>query len=142
MTEYVSANKNTEAKAVMDLLKSFMFSDIKVAIDGGANYLAALALSTYTEYLGGLLSGTLTSHLGQNYTKFIQKYFDSEYMVLDSRLRKDGFNGLYEAVRSGLVHEYFMKAKGGVSAVATGSPIPLKWACLRSYQDTKTSICC
>jgi len=37
----------------------FMFDDIKVAIIGKANFLAALGLMEYTEVLGGFVTGNL-----------------------------------------------------------------------------------
>ena len=37
----------------------FIYHDIQAAIEGEANYLAALGLVVYTEFMGGLVSGTL-----------------------------------------------------------------------------------
>lgn len=37
----------------------FIYHDIQAAIDGNANYLAALGLVAYTEFIGGLINGTL-----------------------------------------------------------------------------------
>jgi hypothetical protein len=90
-----------------------MYEDIEVAINGNANYLAALGLSTYTENLGGLFQGDLENNLGRNYAKFIKCYFPKpEYDKVNSVLSHRG--GLYKVVRCGLVHEYFMKIQGTV----------------------------
>lgn len=94
----------------IDTVKDFTYKDIQVAIDGDANYLAALGLSTYTEILGGLYAGDLMNNLGDHYISFINAFFPSEYMTVNSKLVAAGFHkGLYTAVRSGLTHEYFIK---------------------------------
>ncbi len=46
-----------EREDKIDKLEKFMVKDIQAAIDGEANYLGALGLSTYTENLGGFLNG-------------------------------------------------------------------------------------
>ena len=99
----------------LDILKTFIDRDITVAINGDANYLAALGLCTYTEILGGLYSGDVVNNLGAHYFPFIKDFFPSEYIKVDANLKLNGFrNGLYEVVRSGLTHEYFIKTKSKV----------------------------
>ena len=99
----------------LDILKTFIDKDITVAINGNANYLAALGLCTYTEILGGLYSGDLINDLGKHYLQFIKDFFPQEYILVDTNLKQDGFcRGLYEVVRSGLTHEYFIKSKSKV----------------------------
>jgi hypothetical protein len=62
-----------DARWYLDTLYDFIDYDIKeVAIPGKANYLAALGLSAYTEILGGLYNGNLSSNLGIHYIKFIE----------------------------------------------------------------------
>lgn len=113
-----------DRKDKVDRLQKFMIKDIQAAIDGKANYLAALGLSTYTENLGGFLNGNFDKHNSAvNYTKFFS-YFPSSglYTTLDSTLKSSPLlEGLYKVVRCGLVHEYFMKAD---SQVTTGVPSP------------------
>ena len=75
----------------------------------------ALGLCTYTEILGGLYSGDVVNNLGAHYFPFIKDFFPSEHIKVDANLKLNGFrNGLYEVVRSGLTHEYFIKTKSKV----------------------------
>lgn len=82
-----------------------MFNDISNATDkAAANFLAALGLSVYTEVMGGLVTGELRSqHRARaNYEAFLN-YMGSPYLLLDKQV------GLYDRVRCGLAHEYFIK---------------------------------
>jgi hypothetical protein len=54
-----------EALNYLDVFREFVIkNDIPLAINGNANYLAALGLSVYTEILGGLYCGNLANTLG------------------------------------------------------------------------------
>jgi hypothetical protein len=64
---------HNQRKGILDKLRDFIVHDIQAAIDGKANYLAALGLSTYTENLGGFFNGDLEHNLGCNYIGFIRK---------------------------------------------------------------------
>jgi hypothetical protein len=82
-------------------VETFMFHDVEVCINGGANFAAALALNVYTDALGGLINGNLTAKgvSELNYTTFLKRmgYSDAECMKY------------YENVRCGLAHQYFIK---------------------------------
>jgi hypothetical protein len=119
------------SKEIVEFLgtfRNFVFHDIKSGIDGKANYLAALGLSVYTEHLGGLYGDF--DNLARNYTSFIKDYFDplyqkqernaanyinnhpSNFPKLMRRIKqKKPISGLYALIRSGLVHEFFMKGE-------------------------------
>jgi hypothetical protein len=102
----------SEAFNYLDTFREFVIvNDIPAAINGKANYLAALGLSNYTEIIGGLYSGDLSGNngLGLHYLKFIKDFFHSDYILVDNDLRNDGLKGLYSVVRCGLSHEYFIK---------------------------------
>ncbi|MGC1132361.1 MAG: hypothetical protein WA941_06035 [Nitrososphaeraceae archaeon] len=99
----------------LDTIRKYMFDDIQVAIDGKANYLAALGLSTYTENLGGLYCDDLQRGSGNHYISFINNYFPKCYGQVDNQLRATSKGSLYKIVRCGLVHEYFMKAESTVT---------------------------
>jgi hypothetical protein len=105
----------------MDTLQTFIFQDIEKAISVSANYLAALGLSTYTENLGGLYHGNLQTNLGKNYISFIEDYFPPCYKAVHNQLRLLHPDGLYKVVRSGLVHEYFMKVRSTVTIGSASS---------------------
>ena len=42
-----------------EVVRGFIFGDIQQGVDGRANYLAALGLVCYTEFMGGLARGKL-----------------------------------------------------------------------------------
>lgn len=83
--------------------------------------MAALGLCTYTEILGGLYYGDLLRDMGAHYIRFIKDFFPSEYITVDTNLRQNGFRGLYEVIRSGLTHEYFIKTTSKVEMDNTQS---------------------
>ena len=109
----------------MDTIRDYIFKDIQTAIDGNANYLAALGLATYTENLGGLYCGDLQGNLGDHYMSFINNYFHQCYGKVDIQLKASGITSrkhpMYEIVRSGLVHEYFMKTESIVTIGASNA---------------------
>lgn len=123
MTSTISLS---EALKFLDIFRDFVINqDLPAAINGQANYLAALGLSTYTEVLGGLYSGDLSSKRGElnkHYTSFIRDFFHPDYMKVNSNLMNDGLKGLYAAVRSGLTHEYFIKR---TSKIEMNNPTPM-----------------
>jgi 3-isopropylmalate/(R)-2-methylmalate dehydratase small subunit len=96
-----------------EIVEGFIFHDIQAAIDGKANYLAALGLVCYTEFLGGLARGTFSlrdnrcnfecffDRLGQGYKAFRQNH--------DAEAPERG--KVYHIYRCGLVHEYLIKIK-------------------------------
>lgn len=88
-----------------------MEHDIQSAIDGNANYLAALGLISYTEVTGGLIRGTLKKGGSRDNFEAFMAFFHKDYARVNSRMIKDKMSGLYYDVRCGLVHEYFMKGK-------------------------------
>jgi hypothetical protein len=109
-------NKN-EIKTKFDrYIKGFIFNDICHSIKAKTNFLTALGLLSYTEFLGGLISGNGGKNdysrknfyvaynlLGPDYITFdkqiCQKYKNSKGKPRD----------FYDLVRCGLVHEYFIK---------------------------------
>jgi hypothetical protein len=56
-------------------VEDYMFHDIEVCIKGNANFTVALALSVYTEVVGGLVNGSLTisGNSGRNYVTFLAR---------------------------------------------------------------------
>ena len=79
----------------MDVKRKYTFDDIQTAIDGKANYLAALGLTTYTENLGGLYCGNLRRGLGNSYISFINEYFPLCYKQVESQLKASSIGDLY-----------------------------------------------
>lgn len=92
-------------------IRGFMYNDISNATDkAAANFLVALGLSVYTEVMGGLVTGRLKKpgKASANYRAFL-KYMGPYYVQLDSKIN------LYNRVRCGLAHEYFIKGPGVVA---------------------------
>ena len=85
----------------------FMRADIDAAIRGKANYLAALGVVSYTEILGGLRTGKLglKNYSSSNFNAFLP-YLGKEYRDFAP---KD--INLFDLVRCGLVHNYFVKGR-------------------------------
>jgi hypothetical protein len=106
-------------KAILHIFDEYVFgfmrSDIDAAIRGKANYLAALGLASYTEVLGGLRTGDLGKRncSAANFKAFIP-YLGKDYEDLEKR----GID-IYDTVRCGLVHNYFIKGDSTVWMRAT-----------------------
>jgi len=83
----------------------FMRNDIDAAVRGNANFLAALGLVSYTEVLGGLVTGNVGKRgcAAENFRAFLP-YLGTDYQTFEAK----GVN-LYDTVRCGLVHQYFIK---------------------------------
>lgn len=98
----------------------FIFSDIERCIQARANYIVALALLSYTEYIGGLITGKLglKDQSGPNFREAL-KYFewngDKNYYknfkvnYKEDEKQKEKEADIYKIFRCGLVHEYFVK---------------------------------
>lgn len=86
-------------------VEEFMFNDIIACIRGNANYAAALALSVYTEVLGGLIRGTLEKHEDVDNLKFFLGRMGYS---------PDEVGKIYGLIRCGLVHQYFIKEESTV----------------------------
>jgi len=104
-------NSADRKKWLEKFVEQFMFHDVQVCIDGNANFAGALALSVYTDALGGLINGKLAeSGVSElNYTTFLERMGYSP-----AQAKK-----YYDAVRCGLAHQYFIK---GEHVVGTMTP--------------------
>src|SRR5208337_4728892 len=94
---------------------SSMCKDIEQCMVANANFLVALGLSSYTEIVGGLVTGNLRN-LGcskKNYEAFLN-YMGSDYVTLQNTI------DLYTRVRCGLVHEYFVKNTAATTVAMLG----------------------
>ena len=97
----------------------FIFHDLEYCIQARANYVVALALLSYTEYIGGLITGKLgmRDQSASNFRKALE-YFewngDANYYK-DFKVKYTDEQGqeseadIYTIFRCGLVHEYFVK---------------------------------
>ena len=100
---------NQTQKAILHAFDEHVFgsmrSELDAAIRGRAANLAALGLVTYTEFLGGIATGELgrQSCSGNNFRAFL-RYLGSDYEQLAQR----GVD-IYERVRCGLAHQYWIK---------------------------------
>ena len=95
-----------------------MVNDLASAIHSGSNFLAALGLAAYTEVCGRQIV------FGGNPRKTYDTCFNGflDYMglgeILDWKIVFQGHpKKLKEAVRNGLVHEYFFRAHRGAAAM-------------------------
>jgi len=105
---------NESQKAILHLFDEHIFGVMRTELDwalrGGAANLAALGLVAYTEFLGGILTGDLGRRdaSGSNFRAFLP-YLGADYVALARR----GVD-IYERVRSGLAHEYFIKGESTI----------------------------
>ena len=112
---------NKQIKEYFDkFIFGFIFNDIENCIKAKANYTVALALLSYTEFLGGLINGTLglqgksreqfnkaLEFFEWNGDKNYYKNFKARFRDLDF-IQKEA--DIYLLFRCGLAHEYFVKA--------------------------------
>jgi hypothetical protein len=107
-----------------EIFFNLMYQELERCIKNDIRYVAALALLSYTEYIGGLISGNLglKDKSKDNFYEALM-YFPQEYRTIDANLKieyvdekgaKCTDEGIYSLVRCGVVHEYFLKG------VATG----------------------
>lgn len=92
----------------------FMYAGIEATISKKeSRYTCALVLSTYTEIMGGLVTGNLKKEYGEsrkNYEAFLP-YLGEKYVELDNIIKtqyQDRLRDLYSAVRSKLVHQFML----------------------------------
>ena len=114
-----------KVRAFIQKIEAFMVNDIQAAIEGKANFLAALGLLDYTEILGGIVSGNLIKppegwSKEDNFKVFLP-YLDTTYQSSNKQPYQDLNNHLkklnksiYGKVRSGLVHQYLLSQTGEI----------------------------
>ena len=100
-------------------IQGSIYRDIERCIEAEASHVVALALLSYTEFIGGLISGNLgkKGHSEKNFKKALE-FFPDKYKIINSSIQlKYAEKGtqvtrntsIYEIFRCGLVHEYFIK---------------------------------
>jgi len=107
------------ADFIYTYIQGFIYNDIERCIKAKANYVVALALLSYTEFIGGLISGNLGKNglAEKNFGRALE-FFPEEYRKVNSSIQLQNFDkgtqitrktGIYDVFRCGLVHEYFIK---------------------------------
>lgn len=105
---------NPSQKAILHAFDEHVFGSMRTELDwairGRAVNLAALGLVTYTEFLGGISTGDLGRQgcSGSNFRAFL-RYLGPDY----ERLAQQAVD-IYERVRCGLAHEYFIKGESTI----------------------------
>ena len=123
MANSVQRTKEDIINHFQEFIFGFIYYDIEHCIEVRANYAVALALLSYTEYIGGLISGNLGLRRSpENFRKALE-YFPKDYDDFDSSIKveyKDDKGktitetGIYSLFRCGMVHEFFIKGRGTV----------------------------
>jgi len=99
-------------------IEGSIYNDIERCIKAEASHVVALALLSYTEFIGGLISGNLgKSSATENFGRAL-KFFPEEYRKINSSIQLQYVDRgkqitrktrIYDVFRCGLVHEYFIK---------------------------------
>lgn len=103
-----------------DVVEEFIFKDIESCIKAKANFIVALSLMSYTEYLGGLITGDIglpkKSFLNFQAGLEIFEYCGDFLYYKDFEVcsESQGKFDIYTLFRCGLVHEYFPKGVGDI----------------------------
>ena len=107
-----------------EYVDGFMWGDIEATIKARANYVAALALLSYTEVLGGLANGKLglrnaAAECFGDGLSLMKWRGDANYYKDFTVVLKDGVDATrdaapWEVFRCGLAHEYFAKGIAGI----------------------------
>lgn len=96
--------EDARSKGLLRFIRERMDNDIKVAMKGNATFLSILGLTVYTETLGGLIRNKFEQgECKKNYEAGLRKMGEKYGDLLDK-----GYN-LYDVIRCGLVHEFFVK---------------------------------
>jgi hypothetical protein len=99
---------------MLDKMIEFIRSDLRHCIGVDANWVVALALSSYTETFGHfLLPDPPKGRRIENwkcYNEFLSKWMHYGHLIDPSRPKE-----LYDHVRNGLAHEYVPKTSGVIN---------------------------
>ena len=107
-----------------EVIDRIVYPEIERCIKSDARYIAALALLSYTEFIGALING----HLGSRGTSECDfnaalEYFPTRYWDADSELKVEYVDGngvklvdkgIYSLFRCGLAHEVLIKGNSGI----------------------------
>jgi hypothetical protein len=94
----------------LDKMISFIEGDLRHCIGVDANWVVALALSTYTETFGHLLPGMQKAKSYQCYNEFLEDWMNYGRLIDPKKPAL-----LYDEIRNGLAHEYLLKADAEVN---------------------------
>jgi hypothetical protein len=107
MTNQQILTREQIGKFFDEIVFGFIYHDLGAAICGKANYLAALGLVAYTEFMGGLVHRTL-GEPGKSEARF------REFLTRMGPEYAKKADAIYDESRSGLVHQYFIAADSTV----------------------------
>jgi len=98
----------TDIEREIAFAKSEIHGDTR-SYSGGGNYLCALGLLCYTEFMGGIVTGSFSKGSCKNrFDAFFNK-MGTLYKSFNRRVN------VYKVFRCGMAHEYFIKKSGGIS---------------------------
>lgn len=94
----------------LDKMIEFISRDLRHCIGVDANWIVALALSTYTEAFGHLVLGLQNAKSFQCYNEFLDKWMNYGNVIDPKKPYV-----LYDDIRNGLAHEYLLKSDADVN---------------------------
>lgn len=113
--EYIFGYIKSDIERELNLVK---------AGENAGNYLMALGLMCYTEFLGSLMTGEKNGFSKENFNNFLY-FMGEEYEAADIQFNNIYGEGIYSLFRCGLVHEFFIKKRSLVSIYRNGEGIGL-----------------
>ena len=90
--------------------RDFVIADVQKSIDAKTNFLTALGLLCYTEFLGALINDSVgkTANSRKNFETGLYAMGEG-YKQFDQHLKSQLKNkGVYKIFRCGMVHSYFI----------------------------------
>ena len=90
--------------------RDFVFADVQKSIDAKTNFLTALGLLCYTEFLGALINDSVgkAANSRKNFETGLYA-MGNGYQQFDQHLKAQFKNrGVYKIFRCGMVHSYFI----------------------------------
>lgn len=110
---------------IKHILSEFQLGDLHKSMSGPnkLNFLAAIGLMVATEFLGGLITGTLgnKNYSSRNRFEVGFKYLGPAYETL-LKQNKKSVTDIYDNIRCGIVHQYLPSCTAGIYGGETNSP--------------------
>jgi hypothetical protein len=93
---------------------------LQLARQGGGNFLCALGLLCYTEFMGGLVKGGFSKGSARSRFNAFFYRMGQQYTLFDQELKQKTGSDVYSVFRCGMAHEYFVKKSSIIFMLSGG----------------------